>query len=368
MKKIEGKKGNCPKRKYFCQVERKELIKGFVQLGKLMVALGEHQSWENFSIGVTKEEYDQLNSLITKQFFYNGWFTEEHVRTSLASLGYQLTSEKLIEWTNDYIYCDQPKWVAVIMAGNIPLVGFHDFLCVLLSGNHVVCKLSSDDKTLLPALAEHLAHYVPELNERIQFTTGRVAKMDAVIATGSDNSLNYFEQYFGKYPHIFRKNRTSVAVLSGNETKEDIQQLGHDIFNYFGLGCRNVSHLLLPEGFDLNRFFEGIISHSAIVNNNKYANNYDYNKAIFLLNKQDLLDNHFVLLKESKELFSPLAVVHYHYYSSKEDVAEYLETHVDQIQVVVGNGFIPFGKAQCPLLDDYADGIDTMRFLETMTR
>lgn len=347
-------------------MERQDLIKAFEQLGKLMVALGEEKTWEDFSLGVTKEEYDRLNALISKQFFYNGWFTAENVRSSLKSLGYQLMNEKLVSWTNNYSFSTDPKWVAVIMAGNIPLVGFHDFLCVLLSGNKVVCKLSSDDKTLLPALSEFLVQYLPDLKDRIQFTTGRVGHMDAVIATGSDNSLKYFEQYFGKYPHIFRRNRTSVAVLRGDETKEDIHDLGHDIFDYFGLGCRNVSHLLLPEGFDLNRFFEGILDHSQVVNNNKYANNYDYNKAIFLLNKHELLDNHFVLLRESRELFSPLAVVHYHYYSSKEEVTDYLTAHHDQIQAVVGKGYIPFGMAQCPMLDDYADGVDTMRFLDTL--
>ena len=347
-------------------MERQDLIKGFVQLGKLMVALGEHRSWENFSYGVTQDEFDKLNGIISKQFFYNGWFTQENVRTSLKSLGDQLNAEALTAWTSHYGYSSQSKRVAVIMAGNIPLVGFHDFLCVLLSGNIAVCKLSSEDKTLLPALSEMLVQFVPELKDRIEFTTGRVGQMEAVIATGSDNSLKYFEQYFGKYPHIFRRNRTSVAVLCGEETKVEIHRLGHDIFDYFGLGCRNVSHLLLPQGFELNRFFEGILDHSHVVNNNKYANNYDYNKAIFLLNKQELLDNNFVLLKESKELFSPLAVIHFHYYSSKEEMSEYLETHEDQIQAIVGRAYIPFGKAQCPMLDDYADGVDTMRFLETL--
>jgi hypothetical protein len=347
-------------------VERQELIKGFVQLGKLMVALGEGKPWEDFSIGVTQVEYERLNGIIGKQFFYNGWFTTENVRFSLKSLGSQMTPEGLTAWTGRYAFSDYPKRVAIIMAGNIPLVGFHDFFCVILSGNIAVCKLSSDDKTLLPALAEVLVQFVPGLKDRIEFTTGRVGQMEAVIATGSDNSLNYFEQYFGKYPHVFRRNRTSIAVLNGGETREDIHQLGHDIFDYFGLGCRNVSHLLLPEGFELNRFFEGILEHSNVVNNNKYANNYDYNKAIFLLNKQELLDNHFVLLKESKELFSPLAVVHYHYYTSQEDLNDYLETHKDQIQAVIGKEHIPFGKAQCPMLDDYADGVDTMRFLETL--
>jgi hypothetical protein len=347
-------------------VKREELIKGFVQLGKLMVALGEGKEWNDFSIGVTEEEYGELNVVINKQIGYNGWFKKENVQKSLLSLGTQLTEDNLKNWLERYAYSEQPKKVALIMAGNIPLVGFHDFLCVLLSGNVAVCKLSSDDKTLLPALASHLMQFVPAVKERIEFTTGRIGVVDAVIATGSDNSLQYFEQYFGKYPHIFRRNRTSLAVITGEETKEDFDALGHDIFDYFGLGCRNVSHLLIPRGFDLNRFFEGIIGHSEVVNHHKYANNYDYNKAVYLLNQQQLLDNNFVLLRESNSLFSPLSMVHYQYYNNPEEVSAFISTHQDQIQAIVGHNYIPFGQSQCPMLDDYADGVDTMRFLETI--
>lgn len=347
-------------------MKREELIKGFVQLGKLMVALGEGKEWNDFSIGVTKQEFSELNVVINKQIGYNGWFKKENVQKSLWSLGTQLTENNLENWLERYAYSEHPKKVALIMAGNIPLVGFHDFLCVLLSGNVAVCKLSSDDKTLLPALASHLIQFIPSVKSRIEFTTGRIGVVDAVIATGSDNSLQYFEQYFGKYPHIFRRNRTSVAVITGNETKEDFDALGHDIFDYFGLGCRNVSHLLIPIGFDLNRFFEGIIGHSEVVNHHKYANNYDYNKAVYLLNQQQLLDNNFVLLRESNSLFSPLSMIHYQYYDRPEDVTSFIATHQDQIQAIVGHNYIPFGQSQCPMLDDYADGVDTMRFLETI--
>lgn len=332
-----------------------------------MVALGKGDQWNGYESGVTEEEYETLNVVINKQIGFNGWFKKENVQKSLFALGGQLTEEQLSNWLINYSYSEQPKKVAIIMAGNIPLVGFHDFLCVLLSGNAAVCKLSSDDKTLLPALAHHLIEFIPQVKDRIIFTTGRIAEMDAVIATGSDNSLQYFEQYFGKYPHIFRRNRTSIAVITGEETKEDFNALGHDIFDYFGLGCRNVSHLLIPVGFDLNRFFEGIIAHSEVVNHHKYANNYDYNKAVYLLNQQALLDNHFVLLRESKELFSPLSMIHYQYYSNTEEKNAFLLTHKDQIQAIVGKDYIPFGQAQCPSLNDYADGIDTMKFLEGIT-
>ena len=347
-------------------MKQEEIIKAFAQLGKLMVALGEGAEWNGYESGVTEEEYLTLKGVVGRQFFYNGWFTKENVQQSLLALGSQLTEVQLTVWAARYQFSTNPKKVALIMAGNIPLVGFHDFLCAVLSGHVAVCKLSSDDKTLLPALGHHLIQFLPELKSRIEFTTGRIGEVDAVIATGSDNSLKYFEQYFGKYPHIFRRNRTSIAVITGEETTEDFHELGKDIFNYYGLGCRNVSHLMIPKGFELNRFFEGIIQHGDVVNHNKYANNYDYNKAVFLLNQHELLDNNFVLLKESTDLFSPLAIVHYHYYDSPEEVEAYLSEHKDQLQAIVGKNFIPFGKAQCPMLDDYADGVDTMAFLQTL--
>lgn len=345
-------------------MKQEEIINGFVQLGKLMCALGENKEWTDFSVGVTSDEYLSLQTVINRQVSYNGWFTKENVRKSLLELGNNLSSENLNNWLTDYSFSNSPKSVALIMAGNIPLVGFHDFLCVILSGNKAVCKLSSDDKTLLPALGKHLIDFVPELKNRIEFTTGKIGDIDAVIATGSDNSLKYFEQYFGKYPHIFRKNRTSIAVFDGTETDDEINALGADIFSYFGLGCRNVSHLIFPKGFEVNRFFEGVFSYADIIHNNKYGNNYDYNKAVYLLNQHELLDNNFVLLRESEELFSPLSMIHYHYYDEKTEVENFIKEREDQIQVVVGKDYVDFGQAQCPKLDDYADGVDVMRFLE----
>lgn len=328
-----------------------------------MRALGENSPWQDFSLGVTEQEYYDLQVTVNKQVAYNGWFVKENVRKSLSALGYQLTEEKLSRWSEKYPFALSPKKVAVIMAGNIPLVGFHDFLSVLMSGHSVVAKLSSDDATLLPKLAQSLIQFAPELSERISFSIGPIGTVDAVIATGSNNSIQHFEQYFGKYPHIFRKNRTSLAILDGSETKDQLFRLGDDVFQYFGLGCRNVSHLLVPEDFDLNRFFEAIVEHGDVINNNKYGNNYDYNKAVYLMNKASLLDNNFVLLRESKELFSPLAMVHYQRYSDLSTVKEYLRSNKDNLQVVVGNAYTDFGTAQQPGLSDYADGVDTMEWL-----
>ena len=332
-----------------------------------MLDLGNSESWKGYSIGITKSEYEQLEQLINKQFVLNGWFTKENVKKSLVAIGQLLSLDNLNKWIYNYQINDiTPKRVGIIMAGNIPLVGFNDFLYVILSGNKAVCKLSSDDKTLLPALASHLINFEPSLKEKIEFTIGKIGEIDAIIATGSDNSMKYFKQYFGHLPHIFRKNRSSIAVLNGNESKEDLVFLGKDIFQYFGLGCRNVSHLLLPKNFNTDLFFEAIVDYHEIVNHHKYANNYDYNKAVYLMNKSELLDNNFVLLRKTDELFSPLGMVNYHFYDNKKEIEDYITLHEEKIQVIVGEGYTPFGNAQNPTLSDYADGIDTMDWLNRL--
>ena len=332
-----------------------------------MTHFGSNRPWDGFENGLTEEEHIAFNELIENVKHYNGWYSEDMVRKSLLNHGELLKKENLRDWMSNYTYCDSPKTVALIMAGNIPLVGFHDFICVLCSGNQVLAKLSSDDNKLLPALARFLFSFTPELEERVQFSEGKISGFDAVIATGSDSSAIYFEQYFSSYPHVFRKNRTSIAVLNGKETKGDIEQLGKDLFDYYGRGCRNVSHVLFPKGFNLNSFFEVIITMGAVINNKKYGNNYDYNKAVHLMNQENLLDNNFVLLKESKELFSPLGMIHYHFYEFKEEVESYINANKQKVQCIVGNEYMPFGQAQSPKLNDYADDVDTMKWLNQLS-
>lgn len=327
---------------------------------------GIKKPWTGFTCGVTEDEFLAVELAIERQVHHNGWFTEESVRTSMLNLGNWLTKEQLSNWTSIYAFTEKPKVVAVIMAGNIPLVGFHDFLCVLLSGNKVQCKLSSDDNKLLPLLSHYLFQFAPELKEFISFTDRNLSGFDAVVATGSNNSLVNFESYFSKYPHLFRHNRTSIAILDGNETKKELKALGEDILNYFGRGCRNVTHLLIPEKYDLNLFFEAIVDLGGLINNKKYGNNYDYNKTIHLLNLESFLDNNFLLLKESDNLFSPLAMLFYHYYSTNKEIESYIQLHHDSIQCVVGHNYLPFGTAQCPSLSDYADNVDTMVWLNNL--
>ena len=327
---------------------------------------GSSGDWDGFELGITEEEHQDFNELILKQKHYNGWFTEDMVRKSLFNLGSSLSEKDLKTWTANYDFAETPNTVAVIMAGNIPLVGFHDFLSVLISGHKILAKLSSDDKYLLPSLAAFLGVFEPGVKDRIQFSEGKISDFDAVIATGSNSSTTYFEQYFSKSPHIFRSNRTSIAVITGQESKEEIEILARDIFDYYGRGCRNVSHLILPNGYDINRVFEGIVGMGDIINNKKYGNNYDYNKAVHLLNQEPLLDNNFVLLKESKELFSPLGMLHYHFYNNNDELKAYLNINENQVQCIVGRDYLPFGSSQQPGLSDYADGVDTLKWLNEL--
>lgn len=322
----------------------------------------------SYPFPLDKNAHEKFNQLIIRQKNNNGWFIESNVREAIGNLASEMTEEKIWSWQSNYIFNERnPKNVLVIMAGNIPLVGFHDFMCALLSGHNVICKLSSDDNTLLPAIIDVLNEIEPALQNRIHILKNKIQEIDAVIATGSNNSLNYFNEYFGKYPHVFRNNRTSIAVLDSYETDEELQNLGDDIFTFFGLGCRNVTHLIIPDKYDLNAFFKNIVGYSDVINHHKYANNYDYYKAIFLLNKVPILDNNFVLLRESNDLFSSVAVINYHTYTNKLDVNSYLQKHEKDIQLIVGHDYMPFGNAQKPSLTDYADGIDTMQFLSKIS-
>lgn len=342
--------------------KRNKIIKALNELGKIMLALGQGKSYGEFSKLLKEDEYQNLQELIEREKIYNGWFTPSSVKKSLSAHGEQLLTENIKPWISHYSWSNQPKKVGIIMAGNIPIVGFHDFLCVLLSGHEPVIKLSSNDQRLLPALLDVLALFLPELYETVKIVPN-LKSIDAVIATGSNNSSLYFEKYFGHLPHIIRKNRTSVAVLTGEETDEELSELGKDIFQYFGLGCRNVSKLLLTKDFNLDRFFEGIYPFQDIINHHKYGNNYDYYKAIYLMNQMPILENGFLLTIENEDLFAPISVVYIQRFETIQAIEQYIAHEKNNLQVVIGRNYTPFGKAQQPKLQDYADGIDTMHFL-----
>jgi len=299
---------------------------------------------------------------------YNGWFTKNNIQFAFKSWEDALNEENLLKWTATYDLEKTPNHnIAMVLAGNIPLVGFHDLLSVLISGNRVIAKLSTNDKLLLPYLTKYLIAIEPEFEGKIVFTEEKLENFDAVIATGSNNTARYFEYYFGKYPNIIRKNRNSVTVLSGKETSEDLKNLSNDIFRYFGLGCRNVSKLFIPKGYNFDAFFNAMFTWKEVINDNKYINNYDYNKAVYLMSNINLLDNEFLLLKEDVSFSSPISVTFYEYYDNLDSVREQLITEKDHIQCIVSNlgieNEIKFGETQKPKLWDYADQIDTIDFL-----
>ena len=314
---------------------------------------------------------EQLNAIIKDEYHYNAWFTPQSVEHAVKSIGKMLNKEDLTQWLDKYDIDDEKptKQVGLILAGNIPLVGFHDVLCVLISGNHALIKASTQDARLIKFVLNMLVKIEPEFQSRYSFIE-RLQNFDAVIATGSNNTSRYFDFYFSKVPNIIRKNRNSVAVLTENETTEQLYKLGHDIFDYFGLGCRNVSKLLVPEGYDFTPFFEAIQPHENIINHHKYNNNYDYNKSIYLVNRNKHLDNGFLLVKEDERMVSPLAVIFYEQYKDTTSVEALLKRERENIQCIVSsadlkavNQVVSFGESQQPALWDYADGADTMDFL-----
>ncbi|MFK8059983.1 MAG: acyl-CoA reductase [Polaribacter sp.] len=298
----------------------------------------------------------------------NSWFTKENILFSINSWSKALTENNLAAFISDYrLSNESAKKVAIIMAGNIPLVGFHDFLSVLISGHSVLVKQSSNDKHLLPFLAKYLEYVEEGFKGKINFTEEKLTDFDAVIATGSDNTARYFEYYFKNKPNIIRKSRNSVAVITGEETEEDLQKLSDDIFTYFGLGCRSVSKLYVPKNYDFNNFFNGMFIKKEMINNAKYANNYDYNKAVYLMSEFDLLENGFLMIKEDESYSSPIATVFYEYYDNETDLKIKLHEDKEKIQCIVAKGFIEnevaFGETQHPKLTDYADGVNTLEFL-----
>lgn len=328
-------------------------VAAFVQLGE----------WMKEAAEAGHPDFDRAHA-------HNQWFTLPNTRLAVEAWAAQLAPHKVQQWLEPYNISDQqePKTIALISAGNIPLVGFHDLLCILVSGNKAIVKLSEDDTVLPTLLIRELIRIGPQLEAYIHISEDRLPKaFDAVIATGSNNTNRYFEYYFRNRPALLRRSRSSAAVLTGNETPEDMQRLGDDIFTYFGLGCRNVSKLYVPEGYDFTTFFEGIESFHGISQHHKYANNYAYHKAIFLMNQTPHLDNGFITLKEDASIASPLGTLFFEYYSDPAQLRETLESRREELQCVVSKtglpGAIPFGHAQSPELWDYADGVDTMAFL-----
>lgn len=330
-------------------------IEAFVELGKQLRKLTpeDRQAWAQVAMSC------------------NTWFTEENVSCALNGIIQMLEEQYLREWLYPYhLKQVTPKKVGVVMAGNIPMVGFHDFLSVLLSGHYLLAKLSTNDEPLIKRLSDMLVGIEPAFANQFKFVN-LLKEADAIIATGSDNTARYFEYYFAKRPHIIRKNRSSIGILTGHEEKDDLHALGEDIFRYYGLGCRNVSKVFVPEGYTFDRFFEANAERKSLLDHHKYQNNYDYNKSILLVNRVPHFDNGFMLVQQSEALVSPISVLFYDTFSSLTDLRQQLKALKDKTQVVVSahgwlEGSTPFGEAQRPMVWDYADGVDTLAFLQKL--
>lgn len=326
-----------------------------LQRKELLVRLGNYLKSDN-------EDWEEAKH---KAYLQNQWFVPEFIELSVNKIAQNfLQPQQLDQLANQYqipAENSNPKKVGIVMAGNIPLVGFHDLLCVFLTGHYAVIKLSSKDEVLI----EHLVKKLIEWDQQVEpyFTiAGMIKNCDAYIATGSNNSSRYFEYYFAKYPSIIRKNRTSVAIISGKETDQDLEKLADDAYQYFGLGCRNVTKIFVPKNYDFVRLLNVFKKYDHLIDHHKYKNNYDYNLAIHILNNQFYMTNGSIILVENESAFSPISQLHYEYYSNEIEVREKLKND-QSIQCVVSKEDIDFGEAQCPGVCDYADGVDTMKFL-----
>lgn len=347
-------------------INSRERIAAFEQLGRLFALFGNNAPWPGHTSGLSEVEYVAFEDAVQRGQSRNGWFTVENSRHMLRSLSNMLVPGTLSDWLGSYpeLGTDRPaRTIGLITAGNIPLVGFHDLLCVLLSGHRIRMKVSSDDAGLTSAVLQLLNLIAPDLAASVTIAEHKLGAVDAVIATGSNNTARYFEHYFGHLPRIIRRNRTSIAVLDGSETDAELHGLGEDLFRYFGLGCRNVGKLYLPHDFDLDRIFKAIHPWEHIGNHSKWGNNYEYHKAIWLMDRVPLIENGFVLFKEDVGLHSPLGSVYYERYADRSAVDALLLEQADRIQCVVGHGQVAFGSAQYPGPQDYADGVDTISFL-----
>ena len=343
----------------------------FVELGKFLSQFSVDENTKCQSVLFNDLYFDKFIELIQLSPSHNGWYTNENVYFSIQSWAEALSEDNLNQWLDayDFIGVDS-KTVGLVLAGNIPLVGFHDFISVLLSGHKVVVKTSSNDQHLLPFLAKYIISVEPKFENHITFVEGKLENFDAVIATGSNNTARYFEYYFKDKPSIIRKTRNSVAVLDGNESEEQMIALGEDVFRYFGLGCRNVSKIFVPRDYNFDAFFGGMYPYNQVMKFEKYINNYDYNKAVFLMSNFNLLDNEFLIIKEDSSYASPISSVFYEYYDNLQDIKNKLQQDQEQIQCIVSNDLIensvPFGQTQKPNLWDYADNVDTINFLITL--
>lgn len=347
-------------------MQRNEIVQAFHRLGNVLRAAADDSS--DYS-PESSEWVEEFRVLISDSMYENPWFIPDFVRHRFMVIAAMLEADRLESWLENYdTHTQVPKKVLVVMAGNIPAVGFHDMLCVLVSGHSMIAKLSSEDQKIIPAMARFLISENQRFADKVEFSTSIVKNFDAVIATGSDNTSRYFNYYFGRYPNIIRRNRNSLAIIYGDESKEAMQGIVADILLYFGKGCRSVSQIMVPKSYDFSALIEVMQSFSFMAHHSKFANNYDYQKAIALVNGHYYMDSGFLLLLPSDRLSAAVGVLHYSSYDKPDDCTEYCNRNKDFIQCVVSDKPLPIptvrpGKAQYTGLIDYADEVDTLDFL-----
>lgn len=358
-------------------MDKQELfIRNFALLGKFLRQFPEKTRETSGELARLNEAwYLSFNELLQREPALNPWFTPAWIDRSLLGIALMLDEDVLRDWLGGYeglpVAAENEKVIGLVLAGNIPLVGFHDILSVLAAGHRVQAKLSSKDDRLIPMLKDIINDIDSDLSERISLTDGHLSGMDAVIATGSNNSSRYFEYYFREIPHIIRKNRNGVAVLTGRETESELRALGEDIFSYFGMGCRNITKLYIPEDYDLKVLLGVLDNFIKLTQHNKYTNNVDYYRSIYLMNREQFLDNLVCILKEDAGIASPVGVIFYERYAEITSVMREMEKREEEIQCIVSlhpdiPGGLKPGKTQEPMPWDYADGVDTLRFLKEL--
>ena len=347
---------------------KKNIIKELVSLGRFLSQFSTEKPSRCPTITNNNIFFDGFIDQLKLASKFNGWFTKENICFALKQWSELLKEKSLVQWLSNYPNSNsQPKTIALIMAGNIPLVGFHDFLACIVTGHNIIIKQSSNDRHLLPFIVSYLIHEESLIKSKIKFVDNKIEKFDAVIATGSNNTARYFNAYFKNKPSIIRNNRNSIAILNGNESENDLKNLSNDIFRYYGLGCRSVSKIYVPKNYDFDMLFKAVYKWHPVINVRKYLNNYDYNKAVYIMSEFDIIENGFLMLKEDRRLSSPIATLFYEYYDNVSELKIKLKAISSEIQCIVANGFnskeIKFGSTQSPALKDYADGVDTVDFL-----
>lgn len=292
----------------------------------------------------------------------NGWFIPQFIELSIKNIATHLLSRAgLQQWASKYNIPNQrsPLTVGIVMPGNLPLAGFYDFLCTFVAGHRQRIKLSTNDDVLLKHLVAQMGSWNAAVHELVMFDD-MLKGCDAYITTGKQN-IESLKKYLSKYPHIIHRTGSAVAILYGHETRQQLELLADDVFQYFGQGCLNITKLYVPREYDFIPLLKVFDKYGFLIDHNKYKNNYDYQLALLILNKGFYMTNGSILLTESASISSPVARLHFEYYTDEKDVIDSL-ADPGLAQVIAGTNQAPFGRAQQSVVCDQG-GAATLQFL-----